>query len=137
VEPGDALADLLEISSYVRSAVLCDPSGGVRASTLPDDAGTTTLARSALDLLAAAASLRPAGAPPVARVQASFRDGSLFAVREGESVVAAVTVADSPAGLVLYDLRTALRKAAPTEQPSKPRRRRTRPKVTEDADAAS
>jgi hypothetical protein len=136
VEPGDALADLLEISSYVRSAVLCDPSGGVRASTLPDDAGTT-LARSALDLLAAAASLRPAGAPPVARVQASFRDGSLFAVREGESVVAAVTVADSPAGLVLYDLRTALRKAAPTEQPSKPRRRRTRPKVTEDADAAS
>jgi hypothetical protein len=139
VEPGDALAELLEISSHVKTAALADAGGAVRASSFPDDDGATALARIALDLLAASASLRPAGAPAVGRVEAAFADGSLFAVREGEGVIAATTVADPPSALVLYDLRTALRRAAEANtETAKPKpRRRAKAKAPEpDAEPA-
>jgi hypothetical protein len=125
VEPAEALADLLEISSHVEAAVLCDASGAVTASTLADEAAAAELARTAVDLFAAAAELRASG-QPVARVEASFAGGSFFAVRDGERVVAATSVPDPPSALVLYDLRTVLKSTA--VEPPKPRRRPSRAK---------
>jgi hypothetical protein len=134
VDAGEALADLLEISSHVEAAVLFDPSGAVTASTLPNEPAATALARASADVIAAAASLRAAG-PAVTRVEAAFPGGSLFVVRDGERLVAATTVPDPPSALVLYDLRTLLKSTAP--EPPKPRRRTTRAKKPEDADVAS
>jgi hypothetical protein len=136
VEPAEALADLLEISSHVVAAVLTDAEGAVTASTLADDAAAAALARSAVDLVAAAGSLRPAG-PAVTRVEAALRDGSLVVVRDGERVIAATTVEDPPSALVLYDLRTALVRSAEEPKTPKPRRRAPRKKPAEDADVAS
>jgi predicted regulator of Ras-like GTPase activity (Roadblock/LC7/MglB family) len=137
VKPGDALADLLEISSHVVAAVICGADGAVAASTLPDEARGAALARTAVDLLRAAGSLRPGG-PSATRVEVALRDGNLVVVRDGERVIAATTVAEPPSALVLYDLRTALaRSAEEPQEPTKPRRRSTRKKPPEDADVAS
>jgi hypothetical protein len=131
VTTADALADLLEISSHIEAAVLFEPSGAVTASTLPNDAAATALARTGAELIAAAASLRPAGSE-VTRVEAAFAGGSLFVVRDGERLVAATTVPEPPSALVLYDLRTLLKSTA-AEAP-KPRRRAPRAKKPEQTD---
>ena len=139
MEPAEALADLLEISSHVVAAVLCDANGAVAASTHADDTAGAALARTAVDLLAAAATLRSSG-PIVTRVEAALVAGSVVVVRDGERVIAATTVADPPSALVLYDLRTALARSAEEPKPSKPRRRAPRKKPaeqTEDADVPS
>ena len=136
MEPGEALADLLEISSHVVAAVFCDASGAVTASTHADDASASALARTAVDLLASAATVRPAG-PAVTRVETELHDGSVVVVRDGERVIAATTVADPPSALVLYDLRTALARSAEEPEKPKPRRRSPRKKPAEDADVAS
>jgi predicted regulator of Ras-like GTPase activity (Roadblock/LC7/MglB family) len=135
VEPAEALADLLEISSHVEAAVLCDATGAVTASTLADEAAAAELARVAADLFAAASELRASG-EAVARVEASFAGGSVFAVRDGERMVAATSVPDPPAALVLYDLRTLLKSTAP--EPPKPRRRpsRAKKKPSEETDVS-
>jgi hypothetical protein len=133
VDAAEALADLLEISSHIEAAVLFDQSGAVTASTLADEAAATALARTAVDLIAAAAGLRHEG-PAVTRVEAAFASGSLFVVRDGERLVAATSVPDPPSALVLYDLRTVLKSTAP--EPPKPRRRTPRAKKAEDADVA-
>ena len=92
------------------------------------------LARVAADLFAAAAEVRASG-QPVARVEASFAGGSVFAVRDGERIVAATSVPDPPAALVLYDLRTVLKSTAP--EPPKPRRRPSRAKKKPSEEAMS
>ena len=57
------------------------------------------------------------------RLEASFADGGLVVVRDGERLAAATTVAAPPSALVLYDLRTALRaSAAPPPKPRRPRK---------------
>jgi hypothetical protein len=134
VTTADALADLLEISSHIEAAVLFEPSGAVTASTLPSDSAATALARVGADLIAAAATLRPAG-PEVTRVEAAFAGGSLFVFRDGDRLVAATTVPDPPSALVLYDLRTLLKSTAPDAP--KPRRRAARAKKPEETDVAS
>jgi hypothetical protein len=134
VEPGEALADLLEISSHIEAVVLCDQAGTVTATTLTNEAAAGALARAGADLLAAATELRAASGPAVDRVEASFAAGSVFAVRDGERLVAATTVPDPPSALVLYDLRTVLKTTAPEPPKPKARRRAPRAKKTEDAD---
>jgi predicted regulator of Ras-like GTPase activity (Roadblock/LC7/MglB family) len=132
VEPADVLADLTEISSQIESAVLFDATGAVSAATGADDAGAAALARAALDLFAASATLR-AGGPRVTRMEVTLPEGTLIAVREGEGLIAATTTPEPPSALVVYDLRTALRRAAEAPK-KKPARRRT--KKGEDADVA-
>ena len=134
MEPKDALADLIEISSQIDSAVLCDSGGSVIASTLADDGRSTALARIAIDLFAAAAGIRSGGSPPT-RVDASFGEGSVVAVREDERVIVSTTTPDPPTALVVYDLRTALRATAPPAEPAKkkPARRRAAKKESDDA----
>jgi hypothetical protein len=128
VDAAEAIADLLELSSQVEAAVLFDASGAVEASSVADETGGTALARRALDLVAAAGSLR-AGASAVTRVEARLAAGGLVVVREGERLAAATTLPDAPAALVVYDLRTALRVSAP----GAPKPRRPRKKAAADA----
>ncbi|HSK15924.1 MAG TPA: roadblock/LC7 domain-containing protein [Gaiellaceae bacterium] len=135
MEAGQALADLVEISQQIESAVLADRDGAVLASTLADEERSQDVARDALELLREAAG--PAGEP--AQLEAALPDGSVFVVADGERVVAAVTGRQPTVGLVLYDLKTCLRLAG--EVPEEPAKQaasgaRTRKKKKDDGGEA-
>ena len=87
VEAAQALADLVEISSQIESAVLADGEGALLASTFDDDERASAIAGEAIGLLQGAAG--PGGEP--SQVQIAFLEGSVFVVRDGERIVAAVT----------------------------------------------
>jgi predicted regulator of Ras-like GTPase activity (Roadblock/LC7/MglB family) len=103
-----ALADLTEISSQIRAAVVFDADGKIAASTLADDARAGELARAAADLLAAAERIQAQG-PELTQLEVATGEGSVFVVREGETRIAATTSPDPTVGLVFYDLKSALR----------------------------
>jgi predicted regulator of Ras-like GTPase activity (Roadblock/LC7/MglB family) len=115
-EAQTALTELTEISSQVEAAVLFDGSGTVTATTLSDEAAAR-LASSARTLLESAGQLRDG---ELTQIEAATGDGSLFIARDGERLIAAVTPPEPTAGLVFYDLKSCLRRAA--EKP-KPKRR--------------
>ena len=100
-----ALGELIELSSQVEAAVVLDRAG-VAGSTGPAAEG---LAAAADALLEAAGALRPDG-PAVSRVEVTLPEAGVFVVREGERRIAARTVPRPTAGLVVYDLRTCLRR---------------------------
>jgi hypothetical protein len=127
-----ALADLTEISSQVEAAALFDAKGKVAASTLGDG---EPFVRAVQDLLAAAAEVRQGS---LNQLEAATLEGSLFVVREGDSYIAATTGSEPTVALVFYDLKTALRAAAPeaAEKKAGPRRRTTKKKPEADGDAA-
>src|SRR2546421_10369008 len=117
-----ALADLTEISSQIRAAVVFDDKGKVAGSTGGDG---DALARAASELLTAAEELKT-GDSPLTQLDVATGDGSVFVVREGKTCIAATTGADPTVGLVFYDLKSALRsvkKAAPSKRPAAPRRK--------------
>jgi predicted regulator of Ras-like GTPase activity (Roadblock/LC7/MglB family) len=128
-----ALAELADISSQVRAAVLFERGGTVLASTLPDDQARD-LADSAGLLLDQAEVVRGEGDTKLTQLEVAMREGSVFVVRDGERVLAATTAPEPTAGLVFYDLRAALRATA-----EKPKRRRTarKPAAKKDADGPS
>ncbi len=105
MEAAKALADLVEISSQIESAVLADGDGGVLGSTFAAEERAQAVAREARELLQGAAG---AAGDPV-QIQVAFFEGCVFVVRDGERVVAAVTGREPTAGLVFYDLKTCLR----------------------------
>jgi predicted regulator of Ras-like GTPase activity (Roadblock/LC7/MglB family) len=109
-----ALAELLELSSQVEAAAILGPGGAVEASTLAEDARADRLARCGRDLLEAAAEVR-SGGPDVTRIEVALAGGSVFAVRESGRSIVATTVPQPTSGLVVYDLRTALRRLEETE----------------------
>jgi predicted regulator of Ras-like GTPase activity (Roadblock/LC7/MglB family) len=132
-----ALDELKEISSQIESAVLFAADGEVVASTLPD-APAKQVAASAKALFEEAGR---AATGDLTQLEAATGDGSLFIVREGDLLVAASTAAEPTAGLVFYDLKACLRKAAekpkaratakPKPKPkaaAKPKPKTTRPK---------
>jgi predicted regulator of Ras-like GTPase activity (Roadblock/LC7/MglB family) len=123
VDAAQALADLTEISMQIEAAVVASPDGTVVAATLPDEAAAA-LARAATGLL------REAGGRAVG-VEARTAEASVFAVRDGGHVIAAVAIGGAASGLVLYDLRMCLRRLA--EDPPKPRRKRA-PRARQKAD---
>lgn len=135
MDVAQALADLAEISTQIEHAVVFSPTGAVEGATLADERRATALARTALDVLAAAGGVRP-DAPPVTRLQADLHEGGLYVVREGERLVAAATVPGATAGLVFYDLRTCLRALEEDPQPAAPKPRRRAPR-NGGADAAA
>lgn len=106
MEAAQALTELMELSSQIERAVVLRADGSVLAST-GDDAAGETLARGALDLVAAAFELRSAPAE-VTRVEVELEDAGVFVLCEGGRTIAAVTASDATAGLVVYDLRTCL-----------------------------
>jgi predicted regulator of Ras-like GTPase activity (Roadblock/LC7/MglB family) len=101
----EALADLMEISSQVDTAVISGPDGDVLASTLPEEAARR-LAQTAAALAGAAPD---SGERTLTQLEAATRDGSVFVVRDGDRSIAATTGASPTAGLVFYDLKTCLR----------------------------
>jgi predicted regulator of Ras-like GTPase activity (Roadblock/LC7/MglB family) len=115
MRPAEALADLTDVSTQVRVAVLAERDGAVLASTLEDDARSQQIARAAREALDAAARLRAHGDADVRALEASFGEGSLFVASGDGVLVAATTGPEEPAGLVLYDLRTCLRRLAEDE----------------------
>ena len=110
-----ALADLVEISSQIESAVLADTDGAVQASTFGDEAKASAVAKEAVGLLQDATG---AGGEP-SQVQIAFLEGSVFVVRDDERLVAAVTGREPTSGLVFYDLKTCLRLAGEQPAPKK------------------
>jgi predicted regulator of Ras-like GTPase activity (Roadblock/LC7/MglB family) len=124
-EPSAALAELLEISSQIEAAVLFDAKGKVVAATLRDDRADW-VASAARALVEQAAAAKVADGD-ITQVEAATAEGSLFVVREGESMIAATTSSEPTTGLVFYDLKSCLRKAAAKPKPkprakSKPKR---------------
>ncbi|MFL5919574.1 MAG: roadblock/LC7 domain-containing protein [Gaiellaceae bacterium] len=108
-----ALADLTEISSQVRAAVVFDDKGKVAASTVSDG---EAFAQAAADLLVAAEQVR-AGESPLTQLEVATSEGAVFVVREGKATIAATTGADPTVGLVFYDLKSALRSVKPKPAP--------------------
>jgi predicted regulator of Ras-like GTPase activity (Roadblock/LC7/MglB family) len=124
MEAAQALADLTEVSSQIESAVLADTGGTVLAATLPDPKRAERVAQSAAELLKAA---RSAGREGLIQLEAATSEGSIFVVRDGEHLVAAVTGTQPTVGLVFYDLKTCLRLVGEeAEQPAPKRRRSTK-----------
>jgi predicted regulator of Ras-like GTPase activity (Roadblock/LC7/MglB family) len=125
-----ALADLTEISSQIRAAVVFDDQGKVAGSTLEDAARAEDLARNAAELLAIAQGVKTGEGSDLTQLEAATEEGSVFVVREGATRIAATTGIDPTAGLVFYDLKSALRnlqakpeskrKAAPRTAAAKP-----------------
>ena len=132
MDPAQALADLTEISSQIQAAVLADESGAVIASTFADAGRGERAAHAAAELLRAA---EGAGRPGLVQLEAATQLGSVFVVRDGGRLVAALTGASPTAGLIFYDLKTTLRLAAdePKAEAAKPAARR-RKKETEEGD---
>src|SRR4051812_37115323 len=112
-----ALADLTEISSQIRAAVIFDEQGAVAGSTLDGDRADA-LAKSAGELLAAADGVKDDGAD-LTQLEAATAEGSVFVVRQGPTRIAATTGADPTVGLVFYDLKSALRNLETKEEAPK------------------
>jgi len=125
-----ALADLAEISTQIEAAVVFDREGTVLGSTVDDDRAGQ-LAGSALDLLRAAEEARPEDAEPLAQLDVTLRDGSVFVVADGDRLIAATTAPEPTVGLVFYDLKSCLRSLSEEEKPAKaPAKKRAAPKRT-------
>jgi predicted regulator of Ras-like GTPase activity (Roadblock/LC7/MglB family) len=123
-----ALAELMEISSQIETAVLFGADGEVVASTLTDERAKQ-VAASAKALFEEAGR---AGMGELTHLEAVTDDGSLFVVREGDLMAAVSTGSEPTAGLIFYDLKACLRKAAEKPKP-KPRAKpkaRAKPKTT-------
>ena len=119
-----ALADLTEISSQIQAAVVFDDTGKVAASTLGDSPRADELAQAAGGLLAAAEAVK-AGESALTQLEVATGEGSVFVVRAGKTVIAATTGSNPTAGLVFYDLKSALRnvKAQPARKPATSRKK--------------
>lgn len=107
-----ALADLTEISSQIQAAVVFDDQGKVAASTLGESPRADELARAAAGLLAAADEIKT-GESALTQLEVATGEGSVFVVRAGKTVIAATTGSNPTAGLVFYDLKSALRTLKP------------------------
>jgi predicted regulator of Ras-like GTPase activity (Roadblock/LC7/MglB family) len=125
VEAAQALADLTEISAQIEAAVLASTDGTVVGSTFADDAKAEPFAAAAAELLRSAGeAARDSAASELVQVQGATPQGSVFVVRDGDHLVAAVTGAQPTVGLVFYDLKTCLRLLEREEKESGPAPRR-------------
>lgn len=110
MDPTEALTDLKQISPQIQRAVIVRRDGVLEASTLSDTAAAERMARSAVALYEAADRARDGlGRPELAQVEVAMRDASVFAVRDAQRLVCAVTDVDPTVGLIFYDLKTSLR----------------------------
>jgi predicted regulator of Ras-like GTPase activity (Roadblock/LC7/MglB family) len=129
-----ALADLVEISSQVEAAVLVGDDGSMVASTLDDELRAKRFAETARRLYDAAVDNEAEiGSPPLQQLEA----GSVFVVREGERLIAAITGPEPTVGLVFYDLKAALRQSAPAAEELEPPRPRKKAEPEKSEHAAS
>lgn len=108
MDASSALAGLLELSTQVVEAVIVGPVG-VEASSVADTGRSDALASAGRALLAAAETVRPEGPSALDRVVVELDEAAVVVVREGERSIVATTGAEPTVGLLVYDLRTALR----------------------------
>jgi predicted regulator of Ras-like GTPase activity (Roadblock/LC7/MglB family) len=137
MDAAEALADLIEISTQIETAVLVDAQGKIAASNLAQPERAEALARSARELLAAAED-DMGGAQSrerLVQLQVALPERCVFVVRDDERMVAAVTVPDPTVGLVFYDLKTCLRHAAGEELAPRPKARTAEKKEEGDGQA--
>jgi predicted regulator of Ras-like GTPase activity (Roadblock/LC7/MglB family) len=106
-----ALSELVGLSTQVVEAVVTAADGTVEAARTADEERARALASAGSALLAEASGLRPSS-PGVERVHVDLERGSLVAVTDGRRTVVCTTVPEPTAGLVAFDLRTALRRIA-------------------------
>jgi len=131
MEPNEALAELLDLSSQIEDVAILGASGLVLAgSGTPERC--QQLARIAAELVAAAGDVRPSG--DVSRIEVALDSSSVFVISEGGRTAVATTVPEPTAGLVVYDLRTALRRLD-DEAVFKPPRKRKKDQADVDIDA--
>jgi len=130
-----ALADLTEISPQVEGAVLLEAEGAVLASTLGNEEASIRLARTALDLLAAAPAALGGEQRTLEQLEVALPVGSVFVAREAERAIVATTGPSPTSGLVLYDLRSCLRSLDPPPPPKRTRARKPKAKPEPTADA--
>jgi predicted regulator of Ras-like GTPase activity (Roadblock/LC7/MglB family) len=100
-----ALAFVAEMSPDLRGAAILDREGATLAASAEPEAWTEDAA--ALLAVADAAEGRP-----VEQVHVATEAGEVFAVREGGYVAVAVTERFALASLLLFDMRSALRRLA-------------------------
>jgi predicted regulator of Ras-like GTPase activity (Roadblock/LC7/MglB family) len=105
-----ALSELVGLSTQVVEAVVTTADGAVVAARTADDERARRLGTAGGELLAEASSLRPE--TTVARVHVDLERGSLVVVSDGRRAIVATTVPEPTAGLVAFDLRTALQRIA-------------------------
>jgi hypothetical protein len=103
----EAFSDLMEISSQINAAIAL-AGDEVLATSLADERRTAELA-AAIRRLVESAERSGAG---LRQLEVALPEGHAFVVREGGRLIGAVTEADPPSGLVLYDLRTCLSRLA-------------------------
>jgi hypothetical protein len=104
-DAGGAVSYLQEISPEMRGCAILDESGEVlAASDSPDQ-----WAEAGRDLLAAADA---AGGEPVAHAHVATGDGEAFCVREGGLTAVAVAERFTLASLMIFDMRSTLRRLA-------------------------
>ena len=127
MEPNEALAELLDLSSQIVDVAILGASGFVLAGSGTPER-SEQLARLAAELVAAAGDVRPTA--DVSRIEVGLDSTSVFVVSEAGRTAIATTVPDPTAGLVVYDLRTALRRLD-----EKPARKPARRKKKDDPDA--
>ena len=134
-----ALADLTEISSQIEAAVVFDDGGKVAGSTLAEAGAAGELAEAARRLLAAAEEVRT-GESALTQIEVATGEGSVFVVRDGTTLIAATTGGNPTAGLVFYDLKSALRalrNAAPPKKRAAPKKASTAAKKKTGTAAAA
>ena len=121
MDAANALRELMELSTQIESAVVLRADGEVLASTLEDPASESALARSTLELMAAAFGLNEQPRE-VTRVEVELESGAFIALRDGGRTIAATTGPQPTSGLVVYDLRTCLEGITEPEQAKKNKR---------------
>jgi predicted regulator of Ras-like GTPase activity (Roadblock/LC7/MglB family) len=132
MDAAQALADLTEISSQVVHVAIVDGEGAVLATTIPDPGRAERFVEGVRTLLEEADHLRRSrGLPGLAQLEAATHEGSVFVVRDGKRTIAATTKPEPAAGLVFYDLKTALR--AIDDQPKPRPKPRARKKASDAA----
>src|SRR5262245_51041063 len=112
-----ALADLTEISSQIKAAVVFDEQGKVAAATL-EEGRAAALADGAGRLLQQAEQVKVGQGGSLIQLEAATDEGSVFVVADGPKRIAATTARDPTVGLVFYDLKSALR-SIPAKVPAR------------------
>ena len=103
-----ALAKLLDVSEDVVAAVLFDAEGEPVAASIDEDRARSAAATAETMLVYADALRTNVSAQ---RLEAHTADGSVFVARDGDRGIVAATGPEPATGLVLHDLRTALRES--------------------------
>ena len=107
-----ALADLTEASSQIDAAVVVGDKGEVLGSTLADAASAKRMAEAGAALVEASGQ-GPGGRAALTDVVVTLAGGAVVCSRAEGRTIVAVTVPDPTIGLVLHDLRAALRATPP------------------------